>query len=82
MPSSRRAVFPQLEVQNAHQKGQADGIGYDDDGIGSHKSVDRPKGHPGRERQEHFQGEVAGGAGVPAFFQLRIVRHRRAKCRR
>jgi len=77
----RGRAFPQLEVKDAHQQSQADRICEHDDNIGLQKSVHHPQRHSGGERQEHLQGEVASGAGVPTLFQLRIVRDGSAECR-
>jgi hypothetical protein len=39
-------MLSQLEVQNAHEQGEADGVGKNYDDIGLKKSVHRPQRYP------------------------------------
>jgi NAD(P)-dependent dehydrogenase (short-subunit alcohol dehydrogenase family) len=54
----RAEQFAKLEIEDANQQREADGIGGDNDRVGLEEAVDNPQRDPGRQNQKH-QTKVA-----------------------
>ena len=65
--SGWRGAFSELEIQNAEEEGEADGVRNDDDDITLQEAINDPERHPRGQRQKHLEREITGRAGFPGL---------------